>query len=551
MAGIRSRARARRRRIRAERAEDLVLARARSPTGCFGIFRTDPEAERHRGLTFILVPLDARRRHRPADRAARRRDRLRRGLLRRRARARAEPLGEEGQGWKVAMATAGFERGLILRSPARFQATARRLVELYRDATPRPRRCATRSRARGWTPRPTRSTPTGPRRASSPAARSAPRRASTRSSGPRWTCACTRRALALLGRRRRDGDERLARRLPVLARRPDLRRHQRDPAQRHRRARARPAAGADAVRFEFTEDQLLVPRRRARPARARSARRRTCAPCGRPTPAASPELWDKLAEMGVLGCSCPRRTAASASTRSTSSCSSRRRGAPRCPSRSSRRPRSACRCCATSARSTRLAARRRRDRRARRPSPYVADADVADLLLLQRGDELHALAARRGRARAAAVGSTAPGGSSPSTWTPAATRASRRRRGRAPSRGLRPRRARRRGPAPRRRPPPHRDGRRLRARARAVRPPDRLVPGGQAPARQRAGRPRVRAPGRLPRRLSVARDARRRATATCRWPRRTPPTPPRSRRGPRCRCTAPSATRGSTTCTSG
>jgi alkylation response protein AidB-like acyl-CoA dehydrogenase len=30
------------------------------------------------------------------------------------------------------MATAGFERGLMLRSPARFQATARRLVELYR-----------------------------------------------------------------------------------------------------------------------------------------------------------------------------------------------------------------------------------------------------------------------------------------------------------------------------------------------------------------------------------------------------------------------------------
>ena len=30
------------------------------------------------------------------------------------------------------MATAGFERGLLLRSPARFQRTAQRLVELYR-----------------------------------------------------------------------------------------------------------------------------------------------------------------------------------------------------------------------------------------------------------------------------------------------------------------------------------------------------------------------------------------------------------------------------------
>ena len=25
---------------------------------CFGMFRTDPESQRHRGLTFILVPLD-------------------------------------------------------------------------------------------------------------------------------------------------------------------------------------------------------------------------------------------------------------------------------------------------------------------------------------------------------------------------------------------------------------------------------------------------------------------------------------------------------------
>jgi alkylation response protein AidB-like acyl-CoA dehydrogenase len=41
-------------------------------------------------------------------------------------------LAGEGEGWNVAMATAGFERGLMLRSPGRFQATAKRLVELYR-----------------------------------------------------------------------------------------------------------------------------------------------------------------------------------------------------------------------------------------------------------------------------------------------------------------------------------------------------------------------------------------------------------------------------------
>jgi alkylation response protein AidB-like acyl-CoA dehydrogenase len=41
-------------------------------------------------------------------------------------------VGEEGQGWNVAMATAGFERGLLLRSPARFQRSAQKLVQLYR-----------------------------------------------------------------------------------------------------------------------------------------------------------------------------------------------------------------------------------------------------------------------------------------------------------------------------------------------------------------------------------------------------------------------------------
>ncbi len=101
----------------------------------FGLFRTDPASERHRGLTFLLVPLDAR------------------GItVRPIAQLGGETgfaeiffddvevpvtnrLGDEGKGWSVAMATAGFERGLMLRSPARFQETARRLVSLYRANT--------------------------------------------------------------------------------------------------------------------------------------------------------------------------------------------------------------------------------------------------------------------------------------------------------------------------------------------------------------------------------------------------------------------------------
>ena len=99
----------------------------------FCIVRTDPEAERHAGLTYLLVPADAP------------------GMERRPiGRLDGEPgfaeiffddcrvpvanvLGEEGQGWSVAMAAAGSERGLNLRSPGRFMAAADRLAQLARD----------------------------------------------------------------------------------------------------------------------------------------------------------------------------------------------------------------------------------------------------------------------------------------------------------------------------------------------------------------------------------------------------------------------------------
>jgi len=99
----------------------------------FGLFRTDPDSERHHGLSKILVPLDAEGvTVRPIEQLN--------GLP-----GFAEIffddvrvpafnlLGEEGTGWQIAMATAGFERGLMLRSPARFQQATRRLVSLYRE----------------------------------------------------------------------------------------------------------------------------------------------------------------------------------------------------------------------------------------------------------------------------------------------------------------------------------------------------------------------------------------------------------------------------------
>jgi alkylation response protein AidB-like acyl-CoA dehydrogenase len=45
----------------------------------------------------------------------------------------ADVLGAPGDGWRVAMSTAGNERGLSLRSPGRFCAAAERLVRLYGD----------------------------------------------------------------------------------------------------------------------------------------------------------------------------------------------------------------------------------------------------------------------------------------------------------------------------------------------------------------------------------------------------------------------------------
>ena len=104
----------------------------------FGLFRSDPDSERHKGLTYFLVPLDAD------------------GVT---VRGFERLDGDEGfaevffedvfvpddnvlggvnQGWGVAMATTSSERGLTLRSPGRFLATASRLLDLYQAAPPGP-----------------------------------------------------------------------------------------------------------------------------------------------------------------------------------------------------------------------------------------------------------------------------------------------------------------------------------------------------------------------------------------------------------------------------
>jgi alkylation response protein AidB-like acyl-CoA dehydrogenase len=100
----------------------------------FGLFRSDPEAPRHAGLTYFLFPLDAKgvtvRPIRQLDGEA--------GFAEIFCDDVFVPdrdvLGTPGSGWKVAMSTTGSERGLTLRSPGRFMAATDRLAALCRAA---------------------------------------------------------------------------------------------------------------------------------------------------------------------------------------------------------------------------------------------------------------------------------------------------------------------------------------------------------------------------------------------------------------------------------
>ncbi len=100
---------------------------------CFGLFRTDPDSKRHQGLSKILLPLKSEGlKIRPIAQLDG--DAGFAELFFDNVRVPAENvLGPEHGGWKVAMATAGFERGLLLRPPARFYAAAKRLVALYKQ----------------------------------------------------------------------------------------------------------------------------------------------------------------------------------------------------------------------------------------------------------------------------------------------------------------------------------------------------------------------------------------------------------------------------------
>ncbi|NWK96093.1 acyl-CoA dehydrogenase [Sphingobium lactosutens] len=96
----------------------------------FGLFRT-PGTERHKGMSLIFFPLTApgvtvnpiRKINGHVGFAEIFLEDVRVPAFNR--------LGDEGQGWHICMATAGFERGLMLRSPARYQVAAAKLADLW------------------------------------------------------------------------------------------------------------------------------------------------------------------------------------------------------------------------------------------------------------------------------------------------------------------------------------------------------------------------------------------------------------------------------------
>lgn len=99
----------------------------------FGLFRSDPYTERHNGLTYLMFDLKAE------------------GITMRPIAQLngdtgfgeiildevfvpdADVIGTPNDGWHAAISTFNYERGMSLRSPARFLAAAERLVQLWKD----------------------------------------------------------------------------------------------------------------------------------------------------------------------------------------------------------------------------------------------------------------------------------------------------------------------------------------------------------------------------------------------------------------------------------
>lgn len=109
-------------------------SRAAFADRAFGLFRSEPDLPKpHQGLTYLMFDLRApgvtvrpigRLDGKPAFAEL---------FLDEVFVPDEDVIGAPGEGWRVAMSTAGNERGLTLRSPGRFLASADRLLSLWRE----------------------------------------------------------------------------------------------------------------------------------------------------------------------------------------------------------------------------------------------------------------------------------------------------------------------------------------------------------------------------------------------------------------------------------
>jgi alkylation response protein AidB-like acyl-CoA dehydrogenase len=107
-------------------------------THLFGLFRTEPDSVRHRGLSYLLVPLDldgveVRGFNRLDGEEAFAEVFFDDAFLPDELQFGSAVLGDRGAGWKVAMSTTSSERGFTLRPPGRLTAAADRLLDLWRE----------------------------------------------------------------------------------------------------------------------------------------------------------------------------------------------------------------------------------------------------------------------------------------------------------------------------------------------------------------------------------------------------------------------------------
>ncbi|MFJ9904933.1 acyl-CoA dehydrogenase family protein [Streptomyces sp. NPDC101152] len=115
-------------------------SRAAFADRAFGLFRSDPDTPKpHQGLTYLMFDLRApgvtvrpigRLDGKPAFAEL---------FLDEVFVPDRDVIGTPGEGWRIAMSTAGNERGLMLRSPGRFLASAARLRALWEERGSPPR----------------------------------------------------------------------------------------------------------------------------------------------------------------------------------------------------------------------------------------------------------------------------------------------------------------------------------------------------------------------------------------------------------------------------